>query len=411
MLRGVAVALVLVEHMFLGFWLTAGSPNAVLGTGPLADSGPDRFYMPWAVWLIQHDVVLGNVGVALFFLISGFVIPMSLERYSIGRFAVARVFRLYPVWIATMALGAAAFLVHAAITGSGFPYDWTTWWQNAAMVQDWTGLAYINPIVWTLLIEVKFYAICAVLALFGLRRATPMLILLGVLVAVTLAAQPLMENRLEAGQVPVVRAIGVIAHSTPFLCFMFTGLCFYNLFRGRWGPMKCSAVAGACSGLFVWSTWGGIAPTIYQRQVLVSFTIALLLFIGCYALRARIPYGRTADFAADISYPLYALHYVVGGLLLVGLYRLYPVPLLDTVVVLAAMVVMSWVIHRWVEVPLNRAGKRVNVNRGMVAAARARMSLRSPSADPPMVGSGASGAGTSGLVPDAEAGEATPEVT
>lgn len=383
------MALVLVEHMFVGFWLTAGSPNAVLGTDALPASVSDQFYMPWAVWLIQHDIVLGNVGVALFFLISGFVIPMSLERYSIGRFAVARVFRLYPVWIATMALAAVAFVVHARITGGGFPHDWTAWWQNVLMVQDWTGLAYINPIVWTLLIEVKFYALCALLALFGLRRSTPMLVVLGALVALTLAAQPLMENRLEAGQVPVVRAIGVVAHSTPFLCFMFIGMCFYNLFRGRWGPWKFGLVAAACTGLFVWSTLGGIAPAIFQRQVLVGFTIALLLFVGCYALRARIPYGRTADVAADISYPLYAVHYVVGGLLLVGLYRLYPAPLVDTVVVLAVVVVMSWAVHRWVEVPLTRAGKRVNLNRATLAGLRARLPRRSRPA------------GVPALVPDA----------
>src|SRR5947199_3066526 len=37
-----------------------------------------------------------NFGVALFFLVSGFVIPFSLRRNTLGGFFVRRFFRLYP---------------------------------------------------------------------------------------------------------------------------------------------------------------------------------------------------------------------------------------------------------------------------------------------------------------------------
>jgi len=86
----VAVLLVLLEHMLVGLWI-----NPVAATGTLHMTAPpdpaamDQFQIPTALWLIRHDIILGNIGVAFFFLISGFVIPMSLERLSAGRFVVA----------------------------------------------------------------------------------------------------------------------------------------------------------------------------------------------------------------------------------------------------------------------------------------------------------------------------------
>src|SRR5689334_23533688 len=52
---------------------------------------------------------LGKYGVLLFFLVSGYVIPLSLERHgSLRRFFLGRLFRIYPAYLAT--IGAAALL-------------------------------------------------------------------------------------------------------------------------------------------------------------------------------------------------------------------------------------------------------------------------------------------------------------
>jgi len=41
----------------------------------------------------------GGFGVALFFLISGFVIPFSFLRYTRTGFAIARILRLWPAYM------------------------------------------------------------------------------------------------------------------------------------------------------------------------------------------------------------------------------------------------------------------------------------------------------------------------
>src|SRR5207237_10271908 len=52
-------------------------------------------YLKWS-----HEVFRpGEWGVILFFVSSGFIIPVSLERYrSVGRFWIGRFFRLYPLY-------------------------------------------------------------------------------------------------------------------------------------------------------------------------------------------------------------------------------------------------------------------------------------------------------------------------
>ena len=74
--RGVAASAVLVQHL-------------VAGEFPA--------YRDWT----RHHLDLGRVGVVAFFLVSGYVIPLSLSGQTLRTFAVRRFFRLYPVyWVA-----------------------------------------------------------------------------------------------------------------------------------------------------------------------------------------------------------------------------------------------------------------------------------------------------------------------
>ncbi len=44
----------------------------------------------------------GPFGVALFFLISGLVIPFSFDRHRTGAFLLARLLRIYPTYLAAL---------------------------------------------------------------------------------------------------------------------------------------------------------------------------------------------------------------------------------------------------------------------------------------------------------------------
>jgi peptidoglycan/LPS O-acetylase OafA/YrhL len=120
----------------------------------------------WVEALLGH----GNLGVAIFFVLSGFVIAHSLykERVTLplaGRFMLRRSIRLDPpYWVAiAVALGSA---VLSAIVLPDKTRPEVSWQQIAAhlfYVQDILRYHEINDVFWTLSLEVQFYLIYVLL--------------------------------------------------------------------------------------------------------------------------------------------------------------------------------------------------------------------------------------------------------
>src|SRR6201987_3046645 len=55
----------------------------------------------------------GNYGVFVFFIISGYIVPASLERKGSGRtFWVSRLFRLYPLYLLAVGIAVAFYFAH-----------------------------------------------------------------------------------------------------------------------------------------------------------------------------------------------------------------------------------------------------------------------------------------------------------
>lgn len=101
------------------------------------------------------SVPLGYLGVNLFFMISGFVIFMTLARTERATdFVVSRFSRLYPAYWGALLL---TFTLTHAI---GLP-DKTVGWEallvNVTMVQGFFGVPHVDSVYWTLEVELLFY--------------------------------------------------------------------------------------------------------------------------------------------------------------------------------------------------------------------------------------------------------------
>jgi peptidoglycan/LPS O-acetylase OafA/YrhL len=138
-LRGIAAVLVMLFHYSIGF-----NPQ-------------DTKY-------IFH---YGYLGVLLFFIISGFVISMSLEGKTLRQFIKSRFLRLYPLyWIA---IGFSLILMFSATflhLQGPLAIDSITFTQlngNLTMFQHWLGLPDFNGVFWTLTVELNFYVFMGVL--------------------------------------------------------------------------------------------------------------------------------------------------------------------------------------------------------------------------------------------------------
>ncbi len=136
---------------------------------------------------VNRLTTLGILGVELFFLISGFVILMSVWGRTIGQFAISRVARLYPAyWFAVLVI----FILYRFSGVSGFDpkLDDGEYLLNLTMLQGAFGVGHAGSVFWSLWVELRFYVLVAVFSLFGVtvRRC---LVFMGTWLALALAAE------------------------------------------------------------------------------------------------------------------------------------------------------------------------------------------------------------------------------
>jgi peptidoglycan/LPS O-acetylase OafA/YrhL len=106
----------------------------------------------------------GELGVQVFFVVSGYIIPYSLFRggyrlADFGRFWLKRILRLQPALVA--ALGLTFVLSVAAAMAKGQPS--TAQASTFLKTAFYLGIPEENPVFWTLIVEVKYYFFVAVL--------------------------------------------------------------------------------------------------------------------------------------------------------------------------------------------------------------------------------------------------------
>ncbi len=124
--------------------------------------------------LYGHDAALtlrcpnGIAGVFLFFIISGFVIFMTLERTKgTADFLVSRFSRLYPVFWASVVLTYVVVAVFGLPGAEVRPRDAAL---NLAMFHEWAGIPSVDGVYWTLAVELKFYLLMFAIFFAGLLR-------------------------------------------------------------------------------------------------------------------------------------------------------------------------------------------------------------------------------------------------
>ncbi len=356
MLRGAAALLVVGSHYLDLFWRHNADAVALTHADPVAVSltSPIFGILGWASgWSFN----LGPFGVALFFLISGFVIPFSLKKSGVAQFLTRRIFRIYPTYWAGLAVTVLALWLYSITHARVMPVSLRDMLINASLLRDWVWTETINGVNWTLETELKFYLLCAFLTLIAdLRKPRTLLVTAMCLCAFNLAvgaARP----ALIASYPLLYSLLAVVSIAAGYLIFMFIGTCFYNLYRGHWSARTFALTTALLCGGFILAVGASENQSI-GTFLLVNYTLALLIFGIIYRLRDRLRYSRLLDFLANISYPLYVVHAVPGYVLLTILYGILPNPLIDVALTFALIVPVAYLLHRYIEVPSNRMGRR-----------------------------------------------------
>jgi peptidoglycan/LPS O-acetylase OafA/YrhL len=298
----------------------------------------------------------GLYGVLVFFMISGYIVPASLERRgSIRGFWVSRLFRLFPLFAFVIA---AVLLLHAlglaSLRGTN---------QNVAaavlahlfMLNDLLGESNVIVVLWTLSYEMVFYLLLTALFTVGLHRrsgwlaaafAAGALLLGGLLPTVWLSYHSFgLAGVALTGDVLILGGlvIAVAGHGLPrtlgawlaaatglilvafnerrfayegltILAVMFTGTMLYRAQQGQIGRRRAAITAtGVFAAAIVAGAWhipslaASSQAALQQREWVVSVALAGLTFAAGLALRKlRVP--AILAWLGLVSYSVYLVH-------------------------------------------------------------------------------------------------------
>jgi peptidoglycan/LPS O-acetylase OafA/YrhL len=291
------------------------------------------FHLVSAMQLVPKNTILyrsgafGWVGVEAFFVISGFVIPYSLDRsgYRVQqyrRFLAKRLLRLDPPYIATIFVIIVVALHYSRAWRQPFPFTAPQLLLHLGYLNTVAGYQWIDPVFWTLAVEFQYYLLIGLLFPFVRNSRTFWLVVVPSSVLLSLA----------------IPSGGLIFRYLPLFLI---GLAVFHHRRRELRVMPC-IFACMVFTLVGWKTVG-LLPAVVG--LLTGLAIAFVTWVP-----------RTLAGFGSISYSLYLIHGTVGYT--IGLewqLRHSSEQVLTSVLMgLSASIAAAYLLYRLVEVPARR---------------------------------------------------------
>lgn len=309
---------------------------------------------------IRAYAAYGFMGVSLFFIISGFVIFTSMEKRSLGGFARARWLRIYPTFVICMTLTA---LLSVCLDPPSDVVTLRRWTTNLTMISPVFGESFVDGVYWSIIVEVIFYVLIAVLGAVGL---IPEFTESVVAVWLVLAAlnETLVHSRLAS-------ALLLTAYAPLFATGMLAALLVAD--RPSLRIYSLLALAGFLALLF---SQHDVQWFSEHTTIIVTYPGLIACYVAIFALfalailaRRMIAASQMLIILGGLTYPTYLVHQHIGYL---GLQRLSPLlgrwPAL--LIVTAGCVALAWLVYAHLEPGLRRllawVGRRTD---GVFAAA------------------------------------------
>lgn len=321
-LRGVAALLVCLDHF------ASGNTNFLPSTSLI------NTYCGW----------VGYHGIYVFFVISGFIIPLSLVRanyqiQSAPRYLLRRIVRIDPPYLASMLIEVTLNLILSRLPHyRGETLRWYEVLGHFGYLNGLLGWHWANIVYWTLAIEFQYY----------------------ILISVTF---PLIFSSSRFTSTVAILAWSVVGLMVPSYVLVF-----------KYGPLFALGFI-LCRHLERRSVWlesillSTVAlGTAYHFFGWLCVTVALMTMLGIAQWKAP---SNLWLFFGTISYSLYLIHGTVGGHFINGLVKFAsitnPTPLVAWLVIISAFGVtlpLVWLFWRWVERPSHLLAQRISVGVG-----------------------------------------------
>ena len=290
-------------------------------------------------WLFSFLSEYGVYGVHIFFVISGFVIPFSLDRakYSIKhylQFLFKRLLRLHPPYLAALVL---TLLIAAA----SYRIRHLVYTENAHSIFLSFFYAHIpadNPVFWTLKVEAQYYIFIGLF--FPLLRTFKKYCLI--------AGIPILLALSQSEAAAFIDLLG-------FIVFFVIGILGFLLYKKQNSGI-IELVMLSLSIRFAYHYYGVVACSV------ATTTILIILFY-----KQAIPHAL--EHPGVISYSIYLIHFPIG-VKLINLFQRHLQPSYHWVLFVSAAAVcylFAWVFWRYIENSAAILSNRVKYGNGRPA--------------------------------------------
>lgn len=272
------------------------------------------------------DFSFGHFGVELFFMISGFVILMSLKRIkTVKEFIYKRFLRLYPTYWFCLSV---TLLMVSFQNVCDFSFTVRDKFLNYLMFQGVFKATNIDGSYWTLFPELCFYALIIILWKFKMLER---------LMSVSIVWLCLMPLAL-------IRPTAILK----FGMFFLMGMMFYKLkqnFKSRYPHIII--IFSLIAVLLLHEDFKVFAVSIF------FVSIFYLLIFG----KLKILNKPTLVFFGKISYPLYLIHQTVGLIIISYFVKNGVNHYLAILFTIGIVIVIAWIIYEYFEKPILRKFK------------------------------------------------------
>lgn len=255
---------------------------------------------------------IGCIGVDLFFIISGFVISLTIQNNSNWKhFLINRFSRLFPVYWICVILSVLTYLISYNYINEPAPTDYLfkTFLVNLSMIQFYTSFPNIDGSYWTLIIELLFYVF---ILLFLLTNKKKLIEIVGSICLILPLGLILFYQQITGNE-----SINHFVNRLPLLAYFplfFSGILLYNIkFKGksilRWSLLFLCFLLQ----LFLFDKFYSNSPQLTFLQYSITLSIIYGAFILYIHDKLSFIVSKPTVWLGSISYCLYLIHQSIGS--------------------------------------------------------------------------------------------------
>ena len=309
---------------------------------------------------LLNFVKIGGGGVDLFFIISGFIMCLTVDRnrQSFTSFMKSRVIRIAPLYWILTCVALTVYLINPNLVNSSSTHS-TSIFSSFTLIPQ--GHPYLINNAWTLSYEFFFYLIFASFLFSKDKQKLFTSIALIILVIVGLIFPP-------AHPKWVLNPATFITN--PVLIEFVLGIVAYKIITNKMISLKIAAITTivALILLIAHNFDCSLLPTSLGRVITYGIPM-FLLFVGFVSLESKMPKINLLYQLGMSSYALYLVHpFIITGITLVmrkiGLINIGP---LYVTALIVGSAIAGFLCYKFIEMPIDRFLKTKIKNKPVTA--------------------------------------------